>query len=375
MSITNSALPQFSLPHQQLMPEAASKPAPAEVLPTPLGASYHSAAKSTGRDAAPIEYEMFIGEGDIQARNKRSLFGRAFKKKKTVVPNGNKAPEGSKTLDGSKASSAGASTPGTSRDSRYDADIAKEQAGVKLDEGYISKLGSEKIVILEPLNVKLEVPGVNVNGKAVAPYSPDSIRRAKEAFEEASGSGSKAATPDTPLDDVAKVDAAPVEKKKLSDFKKGTILVLTGAVVTPVVTAISKLIEKHLGDNPVTLFKTSLAETKIVDKIQEDVFSSANMLVKLTNVPEVKADFQWALKSTEERMTSLESIVIETEKGFGLLAKEYGVNVDFKQSRIEDPDIEVRAKVVENKLAVIAAVSHEIALKMEAEARKAVGVV
>ncbi|WP_231422556.1 hypothetical protein [Pseudomonas sp. Leaf59] len=352
MNVISSTVSQLSFAQQQLAPEAASKPSAAPVSP-----DNHVTATNAKRAGDAIEYEMFADEGDRFTRPARGRLSRLFKKKTAPAPADIKAP------DSIKASGSAVSTSEASGITRFDQDFAKQQAEIKLDDNTVSKLGREDVVIVEPTSVHLAVASANVNGKAVSPFSSDTLKKAKKEFEEATG----ASDTDTRLKaDVEDVDAkseaiAEPEKKKISDTKKALIVIGVGAVVTPAVAGIVEALKKALADDPAVKFAASLKDTKIIDKTQEEVFAVANMLTKLVGEKEIKADLQWALKSDEQRMTSLESIIIEAEKGFIKLAEKFNVPFALPEYfRIEDPLIESRAKVIESRLAVIIALSEAV---------------
>ncbi|MFL1502896.1 hypothetical protein ACI77N_17180 [Pseudomonas sp. S191] len=364
MNVVNSTVWPLSFAQQQSAPEPASKPAPQNVLPSALDVAHDSAAKSVGRDIAAIEYEMFADEGDRFSREGRRRLSKVnfIKKKKPLAPDGNKNPDVGKLPD------ADANKPGSSGAGAFDKDIAAEQAGFKVESDQLGKFEYEKITIVEPASVHLSVPNANVNGKAISPFSSDTLKKAKKEFEEATATPDANKAEKTASEDVkADADESVTPEKKLSDTKKLIIVLGVQSAVTTAVAAITKTIEKHLGDDISAKFKTTLADTKIIDQLQIDVFDAVNILAGLQKGgKEMKPDFQWALKSDAERMTSLESITIHLERGFVEMAKKVGVDFSWGDSRIEEPSVEGRAKNIEGRLAVMADLTAEVTRKLNA---------
>ncbi|KAF2409709.1 hypothetical protein ACMSI6_08535 [Pseudomonas antarctica] len=363
MNSVNSVVSPLSFVQQQLALETASTPAVQNLPSSTLTVTHARTGHSVGRDSASIEYEMFADEGDRFNRDRRGrLSSKLFKKKKPPVADNTKAGDAGKLIG------VDANKPGSSGATAADKDIAKEQAEFKPEVDQTGKLGQEDIVIVEPTTVSLAVPKVSVNSKAVSPFSSDTLKKAKKEFEEATAAPEASKAEKTTSEEV-KSDAdtsLKPEKNTISDTKKALIVVGIGAVVTPAVTAIAKIIEKHLGENVVTKFQTSLAETKIIDQLQKDVFDTVNILTRLTKGKAPEPDYQWALKSDAERMTSLESITLQLESGFGMLAAKFEIPFSFGVSRIEEPDVEGRAKIIEARLAAMIAITQAVTLKLNA---------
>lgn len=361
MNILNSVIPQVALPQHALAADAlgqSATKAPGAAVPHP-----HNPPVNTNAQAASgIEYEMFADEGDRFSREERGLSSKLFKKKNPGVPDSS-TPHGNKSPEVQKTGGSNAPAPGGSGSGKFDQDIIQEQAEFEVGGSYSSKLGSEEVSIVVPTSSTLYVPGANVNGKAVSPFSNESLKKAKQEFEDAIGvpDGKSVETPK--LDDASVI--APV-KPPLSDTKKAVIALAITGLGGAVVTAIVELIKKYVPDDAAAKIKTTLADTKIVDQLQNDVFETANLMAILVGSKEIKTDLEWAKKSDEQRMTSLESIVLELEKGFGKLAKEFDIPVTFALSRSEDTSIEGRAKNIGDRLAVIVDVSLELAPHIKA---------
>jgi hypothetical protein len=359
MTSINSPASQWYFSQPQLHPETVSKPSPEHLAPS-IARSSESAEKNTGSRAASLEHEMFVAE-DVSAKRVPRGFSKLFNRAGLGLPATIKAPEGVKAPEGIKAPEGGnVAVAGTSRSlgagaTKFDKDIAVEQSSFKTNDDYAKKLGQEEIVEVElkTFTSTLEVPASTVNGKAVDEFSSDDLGKAGDALDKAV------------IDSDVKV--APVQYK-LSDTKKALITAGTVAIISGVSTTVVEGIKKAFMDKPADIFNKGLTETKIVDQLQGDVFKAANILKRFKEEDEVQPDFQWALKSTEERMTSLESITIALEKDFGKLAGHYSIPFTFSASRSEDPDIEVRGKVIESKLAVITSLANEVALKIKATA-------
>lgn len=353
MTSINSPASQWYFYQPQLHPETVSKPSPEHLAPS-IARSSESAEKNTGSRAASLEPEMFVAE-DVSAKRVPRGFSKLFNRAGLGLPATIKAPEGVKAPEGGNVAVAGTSRSLGAGATKFDKDIAVEQSSFKTNDDYAKKLGQEEIVEVEPktFTSTLEVPASTVNGKAVDEFSSDDLGKAGDALDKAV------------ID--SDVNVAPVQYK-LSDTKKALITAGTVAIISGVSTTVVEGIKKAFMDKPADIFNKGLTEAKIVDQLQGDVFKAANILKRFKEEKEVQPDFQWALKSTEERMTSLESITIALEKDFGKLAGHYGIPFTFSASRSEDPDIEVRGKVIESKLAVITSLANEVALKIKATA-------
>lgn len=340
MSVVNSALSNLPFFQSQSASQVLSKPAAENPRPPAMEVSAQSAVSTL----ASIEHEMFVSEGERFNRDKRG-FSKILKKKKVDVPENGKATDASGLLKAGTSNSAGAA-------SKLDAEIAQEQANFKPKDDYASKLGEEKVVEPAPKTFlsTLEIPPSKVNGKIVEDFSSTRLAKADTELAEA--------VADT------KVDLEPV-KKKLSDTKKALLTAGVVATVTAVGALVTKGIEKAFTDSPADVVKKGFSETRIVDQLQRDVFGATDMLGRITGAEPVQGSLVWASKTNEERMTCLESITIALEKDFEVLAKNYGIPTSFSTSRSEDPDIAVRAKVIESRLAVITAIGHEVALKIK----------
>lgn len=108
-----------------------------------------------------------------------------------------------------------------------------------------------------------------------------------------------------------------------------------------------------------------IRDARIVDRVQEDVFSAHNALNNLHGEKKLDVPFGWSLKSNDERMISLESLVIDMEKEYRDLAKQYDIETSFTPTRNDDTSVEGRAKAIEARLAVITALSKELAGKIK----------
>lgn len=359
MTNINSAVSHWSLPQSQLRPEPVNKPSAGNAASSMAGSS-ESAEKNTDRETASIKHKKFLAE-DVSIKRVPRALGKLFANTgldfsgSVKVPEGVKVPERVKAPEDVNVPVAGTSRPLGSGSSKFDKDFVAEQSNLKAKDDYAKKLGQEVTTEVAPSTSKLtlEVPDLLVNGKAVDEFSSVNLGRSGDALDEAVSASD--------------VNLEPV-KYKLSDTKKALLTAGTVAGVTAVSTTINEGVKKAFMDSPGSIFEKGLAETRVVDQLQDDVFKAANMLKRFKDEDEVKPDFQWALKSNEERMTSLESITIALEKDFGKLADHYGIPFTFSASRNEDPDIAVRGKVIETKLAVITSIANEVALKIKAAA-------
>lgn len=354
MTSINSPASQWYFSQPQLHPETVSKPSPEHLAPS-IARSSESAEKNTGSRAASLEPEMFVAE-DVSAKRVPRGFSKLFNRAGLGLPATIKAPEGVKAPEGGNVAVAGTSRSLGAGATKFDKDFVAEQGSLKTTDDYAKKLGQEEVVEVTPktFTSTFEIPASTVNGKAVDEFSSDSLKKSGEELNEA------AAAADVNLD-ALKPAASPY---KVALFASG-VTAATGVITNTTI----ETIKKAFADSPEAIFKKGLAEARAVDQVQADVFTAVNTLKTLNVEDQVKPDFQLALKSNEERMTSLESITNGLGQYFVALADKYGIPTTFSVSRSEDPDIIVRAKVIESKLAFITDVSKQVTLKIKAAAQ------
>ncbi len=346
MTVNDFAMPQFPLVQLQLASEIVSKP----TTERPGSGAKACSADSAESMRSSIAHEMFAVEGDRFNRRARGL-GKLFKVKKTPdLPGTAKAadaPNAPKT--GPSGASVGAA--------KIEQEIATDIASYKPKDNFASKLGGQQVVDAPPktFTTTLEISPSTVNGKAVEDFSSRNLAKADTELAEAVAE--------------SKADVTPAVKK-LTDTKKALLTAGAVAVVGSVGTLATKLIEKAFTDSPAAVIKKGFFETRIVDQVQENVFAATNMLGRITGigVDAVQSNLAWAIKTNEERMTCLESLTIALQKDVEGLAKEYGIPCSISKARNEDPDLEVRAKVIDSRLAVITAIGQAVALKLKATA-------
>jgi len=358
MNLVNSALPAF--PHT-LSEQPVDVPAKtAEVnaaAVAPASVNQLAASSSGGADKA-AEYEMVATEGDRFNRSKRGL-GKLLKKSPPSVGGGGKRPGGGKAPDEHKLPRAHGQGPGTSGGSKYEQEVKQEQADYKPKNDASSKIGKEDVDQVKPPVFKstLHVPGAHINGRPVPEFSSAELKKANTELQEAHKH------PDAELEPVKK------NKARYKRYAKKVVLALFGAgaaggTAASTATIIEEVKSSYKKD-PADVAAAAIRDARIVDRVQEDVFSAHNALNQLHGVQKLVVPSEWSLKSNDERMISLESLVIDMEKEYRDLAKQYDVESSFTPTRNDDTSVEGRAKAIEARLAVITALSNELAGKIK----------
>lgn len=358
MNPVNSALPAFPHTLSQQPVDVPAKTAEVNAgAVAPASVNQLAVSSSGGADKA-AEYEMIATEGDRFNRSKRGL-GKLFKKRPVSVEGGGKGPSGGKAPDDNKLSRTHGQGPETSGGSKYEQEVKQEQADYKPKNDASSKIGKEDVDQVKPpvFKTTLHIPDAHINGRPVPEFSTAELKKANTELQEAQQ------TPD------AKLESVKSNKERYKRYaKKVGIAVASAAAAGGTAGGTATVIEEIKSayrKNPADVAAAGIRDARIVDRVQEDVFSAHNALNQLHGEPKLVVPFEWSLKSNDERMISLESIVIDMEKECRDLAKQYGIETSFTPTRNDDTSIEGRSKAIEARLAVITALNKELAGKIK----------
>lgn len=358
MNLVNSALPVFPHTLSRQPVDVPAKTAEVNAAAVASASVNQLAASSSGGADKAAEYEVFATEGDRFNRSKRGL-GKMFKKRPASVEGGGKGPSGGKTPDEHKLPRTHGQGPETSGGSKYEQEVKQEQADYKPKNDASDKIGKEDVDQVKPpvFTSTLYVPGAHINGRPVPEFSTTELKKANTELQEAQKK------PDAELEPVKKNK----ERYKRYAKKVGiTVVSATAAGGTAGGTAaIIEEVKSGYRKNPADVAAAGIRDARTVDRVQDDVFSAHNALNQLHGEPKLVVPFEWSLKSNDQRMISLESIVIDMEKEFRDLAKQYGIETSFTPTRNDDTSIEGRAKAIEARLAVITALNKELAGKIK----------
>jgi hypothetical protein len=112
----------------------------------------------------------------------------------------------------------------------------------------------------------------------------------------------------------------------------------------------------------------SLAEGRLVEQSQRDVFQALNTLGTLRGAPLVKPSLQWLAQTNDERLDSLEEMVDHVEQEIGALAKELDIPFQLASTGAPEDDIESRVLGIDSRLAVLSALFLEMKNKLVTKA-------
>ena len=359
MNPVNSALPAF--PHtlsQQPVDVPAKTVEVNAAAVAPASVNQLAASSSGGADKA-AEYEMIATEGDRLNRSKRGLRKLFIKKIPVSVEGDVKSPSGGKAPDEHKLNRTHGQGPETSGGSKYEQEVKREQADYKPKNDASDKIGKEDVDQVEPPVFKstLYIPDAHINGRPVPEFSTAELKKANTELQEAQQ------TPDAKLEPVKKNKARYTRYAKKVGIAVATATTAGGTAGG--VAAVIEEVKSSYRKNPADVTAAGIRDARIVDRVQEDVFGAHNALNKLHGEPKLDVPFGWSLKSNDERMISFESLVIDMEKEYRDLAKQYDIETSFTPTRNDDTSVEGRAKAIEARLAVITALSKELAGKIK----------
>ena len=358
MNLVSSALPVFPHTLSRQPVDVPAKTAEVNAAAVASASVNQLAASSSGIADKAAEYEVFATEGDRFNRSKRGL-GKIFKKRPTSVEGGGKGPSGGKTPDEHKLPRTNGQGPETSGGSKYEQEVKQEQADYKPKNDASDKIGKDDVDQGKPPVFKstLYIPDAHINGRPVPGFSTAELKKANTELQEAHKH------PDAELEPVKK------NKGRYKRYAKKVGLAVAGAGAAGgtagATSAIVEEVKSSYKKSPADVAAAGIRDARIVDRVQEDVFSAHNALSQLHGEPQLVIPFEWSLKSSDERMISLESVVIEMERECRDLAKQYGIETSFTPTRNDDTSIEGRAKAIEARLAVITALNKELAGKIK----------
>lgn len=108
----------------------------------------------------------------------------------------------------------------------------------------------------------------------------------------------------------------------------------------------------------------SLAEGRLVEQSQRDVFQALNTLGTLHGAPPVKPSLQWLAQTNDERLDSLEEMVDHLEQEIGTLAKALDIPFQLASTGAPEDDIKSRTLGIDSRLAVLSALFLEMKNKL-----------
>lgn len=192
-----------------------------------------------------------------------------------------------------------------------------------------------------------------VDGKEVEPFSSEKLS------DEATSLTSSAK---------AKADkAAPARNTTL--FRTAVIALPFSALGLTVAGTANTLLKPLLDPSASSgLTKQDLKEYQIVEQSQKDVFAAANAMNALKGDAPVEPGLNWALKSNDERMDTLEDMMKIVEKGMKAEAEKLDIPFTLASTGAVGDDIESRAKAINSRLAVMTALFRSVRAKLDATA-------
>ncbi|MCF5052201.1 hypothetical protein GIW50_19430 [Pseudomonas syringae] len=195
-----------------------------------------------------------------------------------------------------------------------------------------------------------------VRGAEVEPFSSSKLQDNAEALVKADAKVKDAATP--------------------FSFKNAykTALVNSSVTVPFTITAFVTINILNQGTNnlinPTSPAATeqSLAEGRLVEQSQRDVFQVVNTLGTLRGEPPVKPSLQWLAQTNDERLDTLEEMVDHVEQQIGTLAQKLEIPFQLASTGAPEDDIKSRTLGIDSRLAVLSALFLEMKNKLETSA-------
>ncbi|MGY4639955.1 hypothetical protein ACVWVP_003903 [Pseudomonas sp. TE24901] len=195
-------------------------------------------------------------------------------------------------------------------------------------------------------------PG-RVDGKDVEPFSSEKLS------DEATSLSSSVKS---------KVDkAAPVRNSSL--LRTAAIALPFSALGLIIAGTVNAVLKPYVDASASSgLTKQDVKDNQIVEQSQKDVFTAANALNDLKRNAKVAPGLDWALKSNDERMDTLEDMMDIIERDMGGEAKNLGIPFTLASTGAPRDDIESRAKAINSRLAVITTLFRSVGAKLDANA-------
>lgn len=137
-----------------------------------------------------------------------------------------------------------------------------------------------------------------------------------------------------------------------------------GLIIAGTVNAVLKPFLDPTASSGIT--KEDIRNNQIVEQSQKDVFTAANALNDLKGDARVAPGLDWALKSNDERMDTLEDMMDIVEREMGVEAEKLGIPVTFASTGASTDDVESRAKAINSRLAVITMLFRSVRAKLDA---------